>query len=78
MKFDTEYFGGISTNMWIWSGHTSASIIDKSLPMNHSPSEWFSRYNKYPPAKPGVFHRRAKPYATSARVTSRWYGLTLA
>ena len=40
--------------------------------------------NKYfffpPPAKPGVlvFHRRAKPYATSARVTSRWYGLTLA
>ena len=21
--------------------------------------------NKYPPAKPGVFHRRAKPYDTS-------------
>ena len=35
-------------------------------------------YNKYPSALPGVFHRRAKPYATSARVTSRWYGLTLA
>ena len=27
MKLDTEYFGGISTNMWISSGHTSASIM---------------------------------------------------
>ena len=34
--------------------------------------------NKYPPAKPGVFHRRAKPWNTSARVTSRWYGLPAA
>ncbi len=31
-----------------------------------------------PPAKPGVFHRRVKPWNTSARVTSRWYGLPVA
>ncbi len=24
---DTLYFGGISTSMWTWSGHNSASII---------------------------------------------------
>ena len=34
--------------------------------------------NKYPPAKPGVLHRRVKPWITSARVTSRWYGLPAA
>ena len=34
--------------------------------------------NNYPPAKPGVLHRRAKPWNTSARVTSRWYGLPAA
>ena len=34
--------------------------------------------NKYPPAKPGVFHRRAKPYVSSPRVTSRKYGLPAA
>ena len=34
--------------------------------------------NRNPPAKPGVLHRRAKPYDGSARVTSRWYGLASA
>ena len=34
--------------------------------------------NKYPPAKPGVFPMRAKPYVTSARVSSRKYGLPAA
>ena len=34
--------------------------------------------NKYPPAKPGVFHRRVKPFITSVRVTSRKYVLTAA
>ena len=34
--------------------------------------------NKYPPAKPGVFHRRAKPYVSSPRVTSRKYDLPAA
>lgn len=34
--------------------------------------------NKNPPAKPGVFHMRAKPYVTSKRVSSRKYGLTAA
>ena len=34
--------------------------------------------NKYPPAKPGVFHMRAKPYITSPRVSSRKYGLPAA
>ena len=34
--------------------------------------------NNYPPAKPGGLHRRAKPWNTSARVTSRWYGLPAA
>ena len=27
MKLDTEILGGISTSIWMWSGHTSASII---------------------------------------------------
>ena len=27
MKLDTEYLGGISTSIWMWSGYTSASII---------------------------------------------------
>lgn len=27
MKPDTAIFGGISSNMWIWSAHTSASTI---------------------------------------------------
>ena len=40
----------------------------------HSPG----RRNKYPPAKPGVLHKRVKPWITSARVTSRWYGLPAA
>ena len=39
---------------------------------------FFNFTNKYPPAKPGVFHRRVKPWNTSARVTSRWYGLPAA
>lgn len=34
--------------------------------------------NKYPPAKPGVFHMRAKPYVISPRVPSRKYGLPAA
>lgn len=38
----------------------------------------YKQKNKYPPAKPGVFHRRVKPWNTSARVTSRWYGLPAA
>ena len=36
------------------------------------------QYNKYPPAKPGVFHMRTKPYVTSKRVPSRKYDLTAA
>ena len=39
---------------------------------------FFYGLNKYPPAKPGVLHRRVKPWITSARVTSRWYGLPAA
>ena len=27
MKCDTEIFGGISTNRWMWFGHASASMI---------------------------------------------------
>lgn len=27
MKLETDSFGGISTSMWRWSGHTSASAI---------------------------------------------------
>ena len=38
----------------------------------------FYKQNKYPPAKPGVFHMRAKPYVTSPRVSSRKYGLPAA
>ena len=36
------------------------------------------RVNKNPPAKPGVFHRRAKPFVTSGTRTARWYGLPAA
>jgi len=35
-----------------------------------------STTKRNPPAKPGVLHRRAKPYVTSKRVSSRKYGLT--
>lgn len=36
-----------------------------SLSRYRPPRRCFSGNNKYPPAKPGVFHRRAKPYDTS-------------
>ena len=36
------------------------------------------QYNKYPSAKPGILHRRVKPWDTSAHVMSRWYGLPAA
>ena len=35
----------------------------KNLIIKYNTAEHFK--NKYPPAKPGVFHRRAKPYDTS-------------
>lgn len=40
--------------------------------VNHSLYLLFSDINKYPPAKPGVFQMRAKPYDTgsaSRRIT---------
>lgn len=52
-------------------------LLEDCAPPN-LPKDFFDSLNKYPPAKPGVFHRRVKPWNTSARVTSRWYGLPVA
>ena len=46
------------------------NIPSKSEPWKAPVNVWLreieeKRQNKYPPAKPGVFHRRAKPYDTS-------------
>lgn len=34
---------------------------------------WTFMQNRNPPAKPGVLHRRVKPFVTSSRVPSRKY-----
>ena len=52
-------------------------LLEDCAPPN-LPKDFFDSLNKYPPAKPGVFHRRVKPWNTSARITSRWYGLPVA
>lgn len=44
----------------------------------HRAMKYLAVTNKYPPAKPGVFLMRAKPYVTSPRVSSRKYGLPAA
>ena len=55
------------------------AVVNRFLHFHAFPSHFSPRGdNKYPPAKPGVFHRRVKPWNTSARVTSRWYGLPAA
>ena len=52
MKLDTLILGGISTSMWIWSGHTSASIIVTPFHPHNSHkifpiSARFSLYNTF-------------------------------
>ena len=56
---------------------SSAEFTAGALGRHGNPRAGVSQ-NKYPPAKPGVLHRRVKPWITSARVTSRWYGLPAA
>ena len=54
------------------TGNTTSDSIPSTRRFCGNPT------NKYPPAEPGVLHRRVKPWNTSARVTSRWYGLPAA
>lgn len=49
------------------SGNETTSSADDSSPFEKDdlPDNLNFGGSKYPPAKPGAFHRRAKPYSTS-------------